>query len=305
MGAGRGAERSRVKRVLVLGGTGMLGHKLCQVLGPAFETFATFRSSPPAISGVFDRIEAVGGVDAHEISAVVSAINQVNPDYVINAIGVVKQREEAKQAVPTITLNSLFPHQIAAACRERSARLIQMSTDCVFSGARGAYTERDVPDPVDLYGRSKLLGEVDDGLALTLRTSIIGREIGAGLGLVEWFLSQAGGRVRGYANAIYSGLTTEALSHMIAAIISSGSLHGIWHVSSEPIAKYDLLVRLNDAFNTHTVIERDEDFRCDRSLVSDRFYRETGLARPSWDEMIDGLAKDPTPYRDRGARPVH
>ena len=294
-----------MKRVLVLGGTGMLGHKLCQVLGPVFETFATFRFSPPRIPGVFDQIEAVEGVDANKIATVLSAIRTVNPDYVINAIGVVKQREEAKQAVPSITLNSLFPHEVAAACREHSSQLIQLSTDCVFSGTRGRYTERDIPDPVDLYGRSKLLGEVDDGLALTLRTSIIGREIGAGLGLVEWFLSQAGGRVRGYANATYSGLTTEALSNMIAAIISSGSLHGIWHVSSDPITKYDLLVRLNDAFNAHVVIERDEDFRCDRSLVSDRFYRETGLSRLGWDDMIRTLAKDPTPYRDRGPRPVH
>ena len=294
-----------MKRVLVLGGTGMLGHKLCQVLGPVFETFATFRSSPPGVPGVFDHIKAVEGVDADEIGTVLSAIRSLNPDYVVNAIGVVKQREEAKQAGPSIMLNSLLPHQVAAACREKSARLIQLSTDCVFSGARGRYTEADNPDPVDLYGRSKLLGEVDDGLALTLRTSIIGREIGAGLGLVEWFLGQARGRVRGYAKAIYSGVTTETLSHMIAAIISSGSLHGIWHVSSEPITKYDLLVRLNDAFNTHTVIDRDEDFRCDRSLLSDRFYDETGLSRPSWDEMIRGLATDPTPYRDRGAKAVH
>jgi dTDP-4-dehydrorhamnose reductase len=292
-------------RVLVLGGTGMLGHKLCQVLGPLFETFATFRSSPPPIPNLFDRIEAVPGVDADAIATVIAAIRRVNPDYVINAIGVVKQREEAKQAIPSIKVNSLLPHQVAAVCREKSVRLIQVSTDCVFSGTRGRYTEADTPDPVDLYGRSKLLGEVDDGLALTLRTSIIGREIGAGLGLVEWFLSQAGGRVRGYANAIYSGLTTDALSHMIAAIISSGSLHGIWHVSSGAISKYDLLVRLNDAFNTHIVIDRDEEFRCDRSLVSDRFYRETGLVRPGWDEMIGGLAKDRTPYRDRGAKPVH
>ena len=283
----------------------MLGHKLCQVLGPMFETSATFRSSPPAISGVFDRINVVKGVDADDISTVSSAIRRLNPEYVINAIGLVKQREEAKQPIPSIRVNSLFPHEVAAACRESSARFIQVSTDCVFSGARGRYTEGDIPDPVDLYGRSKLLGEVDDGLALTLRTSIIGREIGAGVGLVEWFLSQAGTRVRGYANAIYSGLTTEALSHMIAAIISSGSPHGIWHVASEPITKYDLLVRLNDAFETHTVIERDKDVRCDRSLVADRFYRETGLTRPGWDGMIRDMANDPTPYRDRGARVVH
>lgn len=292
-------------RVLVLGATGMLGHKLCQVIGPVFDTFATFRASRPHVSGLFEHIQPIEGVTAEDFAGVLATIRRVKPDYVINAIGIVKQRDEARQAIPSISINALFPHRLAAACSDESARLIHMSTDCVFSGKRGAYTERDIPDPIDLYGRSKLLGEVDDGSALTLRTSIIGRELSSTLGLVEWFLSQAGHHIRGYANAIYSGLTTEALSHIIAAIIQLGSLRGIWHVSSSPISKYELLLALNDAFQTRTTIARDEDFRCDRSLVSDRFYNETGLPRPSWSEMIRAMVVDPTSYRERGARSDH
>jgi dTDP-4-dehydrorhamnose reductase len=274
----------------------MLGHKLCQVIGPAFETFATFRTTPPNLADVFAHVHPIEGVSADDFASVAAAIRRVRPGYVINAIGVVKQREEAKQAIPSISLNALFPHQVAAVCREVSARLVQISTDCVFSGLKGHYTEADIPDPVDLYGRSKLLGEVDDESALTVRTSIVGRELGARRGLVEWFLGQAGGHVRGYANAIYSGLTTLALSHVVADIIRAAPIRGIWHVSSDPVSKYDLLLKLNEAFATGTTIARDETVRCDRSLVSDRFWRETGFQRPAWTEMIRALADDPTPY---------
>jgi dTDP-4-dehydrorhamnose reductase len=303
--ASRGQTELSVKRVLILGGSGMLGHKLCQVLGPTFETYATFRASPPKIAGVFDNIQPVEGATAAEFEEIRSLIRRIGPAYVINAIGIVKQRDEARQPIPSILINSLFPHQLAEACRERSTKLIHLSTDCVFSGNKGSYTEQDLPDPVDLYGRSKLLGEVDDGQSLTIRTSIIGRELRSAVGLVEWFLSQAGRHIRGYAHAIYSGLTTEALSHIIAHIIERGALHGIWHVSSEPITKYDLLLALNQAFGTRTTIERDENFRCDRSLVSDRFYRESGLSRPAWPDMIGALARDPTPYPRREVGPGH
>jgi dTDP-4-dehydrorhamnose reductase len=293
-----------MKRVLVLGGTGMLGHKLCQIFGPTFETYATFRAAPPSVPGVFDLIHPIEGVVAEDFASVASAIRKVKPAYVINAIGVVKQRREATEAIPSITLNALFPHQVAAVCREESARLVQVSTDCVFSGLKGAYTETDVPDPVDLYGRSKLLGEVDDGSALTLRTSIIGRELRAGLGLVEWFLGQSGGNVRGFANAIYSGLTTQTLCNIIARIVDAGSLHGIWHVSSEAVTKYDLLVQLNEAFGAAVTIARDEEFHCDRSLVSDPFWRETGLSRPTWPDMLRVLVEDRTPYPSSRVRAV-
>src|SRR5207247_7749867 len=149
-----------------------------------------------------------------------------------------------------------------------------------------------IPDRVDLYGRSKLLGEVETPKATTLRTSMIGRQLGRATGLVEWFLSNAGGHVRGYVNAIYSGLSTRALARIISDIVTRTDLPGVWHVSVDPISKYDLLRLLNDAYDTRTTIDRDVDFRCDRSMVSERFWRRTGLSRPDWGDMIAEMAAD-------------
>jgi dTDP-4-dehydrorhamnose reductase len=294
-------------RVLVLGGAGMLGHKLCQVLGTKFETYATFRGAPPAVPGVYDRINALAGIDASDVDIVGSTVRRVRPAFVLNAIGLVKQRSDASDPIQAISVNSLFPHQVAAICRTENARLIHISTDCVFSGSRGGYTEDDVPDPIDLYGRSKLLGEIDAEHVLTLRTSIIGRELGPGLGLVEWFLSNAGGRVGGYRHAIYSGMTTRALSLILASVMDSDvPLSGIWHVSAPSITKLDLLRQINEAFGANTTIDVDDTFRSDRSLVSDRFWAVTGIARPTWHTMIREMAEDTTPYRQRGgATTVH
>jgi dTDP-4-dehydrorhamnose reductase len=278
----------------------MLGHKLCQILGTKFETYATFRGEPPAVPGVYDRVSSLAGINVSDVERVGEAIRRVRPAFVLNAIGLVKQRSEASDPLRAISINSLFPHQLAGICRAEGARVIHISTDCVFSGARGAYTEDDIPDPVDLYGRSKLLGEVDAAHVLTLRTSMIGRELGAGLGLVEWFLSNAGGRVSGFRNAIYSGLTTRALSLVIADVMEGAPLSGVWHVSAEFITKLDLLRRINEAFGTRTVIEVNETFRSDRSLVSDRFWAVTGLERPNWEKMIYEMASDTTPYPQRG-----
>ena len=296
----------RLMRVLVLGGGGMLGHKLCQILGAKFETYATFRAEPPAVPGVFEHIKALAGIDARDIDQLGATVRRVRPAFVLNAIGLVKQRSEASDPISAISINSLFPHQVATICRTEAARLIHISTDCVFSGRRGGYTEEDVPDPVDLYGRSKLLGEIDAPHVLTLRTSIIGRELGAGLGLVEWFLSNAGGRVSGYRNAVYSGLTTRALSLTLAGVMDGPPLSGVWHVSARSITKLDLLRQINEAFGTNTTIEVDDTFHSDRSLVSDRFWAATGLERPTWQTMIREMADDATPYRKRGgATTVH
>jgi dTDP-4-dehydrorhamnose reductase len=293
-------------RVLVLGGGGMLGHKLCQILGRRFETYATFRGEPPTVPGVFEDVNALVGIDVSDVDQVAETVRRVRPAFVLNAIGLVKQRKEAMDPIRAISVNSLFPHQVAAICRIEAARLIHISTDCVFSGRRGDYTEDDIPDPVDLYGRSKLLGEVDATHVLTLRTSIIGRELGAGLGLVEWFLSNAGGRVSGYRSAVYSGVTTRALSVIIAHVMENVPLSGLWHVSAPSITKLDLLRRINDAFGTKTTIDVDDRFRCDRSLVSERFWAATSIERPTWQSMIREMADDTTPYPQRGgATTVH
>jgi dTDP-4-dehydrorhamnose reductase len=202
-------------RLLVLGGTGMLGHKLFQRAGEVgHEAWATIRGSQlsqPA-AAVLDPDHVVSGVGADDLAAVARALDSVKPDVVVNCIGVIKQAEAAQDPIASIAINSLFPHQVAALCRERGVRFIHISTDCVFTGSKGMYTEEDHSDALDLYGRSKFLGEVSGPGAITVRTSIIGRELASEYGLVEWFLSEAGGTVRGFSAAIFSGFTTLAES---------------------------------------------------------------------------------------------
>ncbi len=287
-------------RVLVLGGSGMLGHKLAQTLAPRFETWATVRSESlsPAVAEVLDESRTLTGVDADRPDAIAAAVIRVKPDVVVNAIGIVKQLRTAKAAVPTIRINALLPHELAALCATKGARFIQISTDCVFSGSRGSYSETDPPDPPDLYGRTKLLGEVADAPnALTLRTSIVGRELSGSVGLFEWFLSQGHGPVRGFSRATFSGVTTQVLAGLIANVIASApDLTGLWHVSAAPIDKCTLLGRLRDALALEVEIVPDDSLVIDRSLDSSRFRAETGWLPPTWETMLAELAADPTPY---------
>jgi dTDP-4-dehydrorhamnose reductase len=289
-------------RVLILGGEGMLGHKVFQVLSERFETFATFRgyggswTRYPMYAGL-DPSRTCGGVDALDFDAVVRTFARVKPDAVINCIGIVKQLKEAKDPLVSIAINSLFPHRLAELCVATGARLLHMSTDCVFSGRKGNYVEDDIPDPEDLYGRTKLLGEVSREGCLTVRTSIFGRDFLKQSALLEWFLSNRGGQVRGYVNAIYSGFPTQVLARIMGDLIADhADLWGLYHVSSEPISKYDLLVEIRDVLGLDIDVEPYGDFHCDRSLDSSRFWTETGYPVPSWEEMIAELAQDSTPY---------
>jgi dTDP-4-dehydrorhamnose reductase len=277
----------------------MLGHKLCQILGPRYETFATFRAPPPRVEGVFERVHELAPIDGTQFASVEKAVETARPDVIVNAIGIVKQLPEATIPSRSIEINSLLPHRVDELCRRVGSRLIHISTDCVFSGTKGNYIEADLADATDLYGRSKLLGEVvDSPKAITLRTSMVGRELGTRHGLVEWFLSQAGGRVRGYAGVVFSGLTTTALSELIGELIEKHpNLMGLWHVSSDPITKYEFLILLDRAFATTTGIDRDQNIRSDRSLDSARFWSTTGLTQPHWETMIEQMRVDRTPYR--------
>ena len=289
-------------RVLVLGGSGMLGHKLVQVLGARFETWASVRGDAPgpAAAAILDPARTIAGVRVEEPATVVRALDTSGASVVVNAIGIVKQADAAKAAVPSIRVNALFPHELADVCAARAARLVHVSTDCVFSGLRGGYTEDDVPDASDLYGRSKLLGEVVNAShSLTLRTSIVGRELKGCNGLFEWFLSQRGGRVRGFSRAVFSGLTTATLAELIADTIDRyPRMHGLWHVSASPIDKLTLLQQFRDAVGVDVELDPDESLVIDRSLDSSRFRAATGWVPPSWDAMIAGLASDPTPYEE-------
>ncbi len=285
-------------RVLILGGTGMLGHKLWQVLSARMDAYVTARTSGrvEALASVLDPDRTVIGVSAETFETVERAVASIGPDAVLNCIGIVKQAPAAHDPIPSISINSLFPHRLAALCRSEGARLIQISTDCVFSGKAGRYNEDDLPDPVDLYGRSKLLGEVADGDCLTVRTSIIGRELAGANGLLEWFLAQQGS-VRGFRRAIFSGLTTQALARLLAAVVSDHpGLTGIRHVASEPVSKFDLLCMLKDAYHLPLEIVPDDGVVCDRSLDAGKFEHDTQLHVPSWEEMVAELVSDETPY---------
>lgn len=287
-------------RVLIVGGAGMLGHKLWQVARERFDTFATVRQSATAYAkyGIFDAERLIGHVSAQDFDSVMRVVGNVKPDVVVNCIGVVKQDAGAKDSYTSISINALFPHRLAQLCRTANARLIHLSTDCVFSGRRGFYKEADAPDAEDLYGRTKLLGEVVDENCLTLRTSMIGRELEGSQGLIEWFMSQEGKRVGGYTRAIFSGFTTHALAEIIAGIIErQPNLSGMYHVAAEPINKFDLLSMVKSIFQMKIEIEPNEKFFCDRSLDAERFRQATGFAPPTWQAMIEEMQQDSTPYQ--------
>jgi dTDP-4-dehydrorhamnose reductase len=286
-------------RVIVLGATGMLGHKLLQRLRTGFEIAGTVRDPMPdaRLCRVLSGIKLYPGVDARDLSSLEQAIDDWRAQVVLNSIGVIKQSKAANDPPTSIAINSLFPHQLAQVTAACGARLIHFSTDCVFSGHRGNYVEDDLPDPADLYGRSKLLGEVTARNVLTLRMSIVGRELRTHLGLIDWFLSQRGGRINGYVRALYSGLTTIAVADIVAWLVDAHpALNGLWHVSGDPISKFDLLQVVKRLYGLDIDIAPDEAFLCDRRLDSTRFRKRTGWQPPSWEEMITEMYLDEATY---------
>ncbi|MCX5847530.1 MAG: SDR family oxidoreductase [Deltaproteobacteria bacterium] len=280
------------RKVLILGGTGMLGHTLFRELSQRedMDVYATARIgnnlSRWFSAELLKKVHV--DVDADNFDTVIRSFASVQPSLVINCIGLIKQQSIASDPLSAITINSQLPHRIALVCRTAGARLIHISTDCVFDGRKGQYTEADPSNAVDLYGRSKFLGEVDyPPHCITLRTSIIGHELKGKLGLIEWFLSQAG-RVRGFTRAIYSGFPTLEFARIIAEyVIPNDHLTGIYHVSSDPISKYDLLRLVAERYGKQIDIEPHDDFFMERSLDSTVFRRLTGYNPPSWSKLID------------------
>jgi len=281
-------------RVLVLGASGMLGHRLVmELVGRQFDAAAACRQ-PAALPDLGLAPDAIlGGLDAQRPETVIGIVYRLKPDAVVNCVGIVKQRDAAHDPVPSIQVNSLFPHIVNAACRDVGARCVQIGTDCVFSGHSGAYVEADVPDATDLYGRSKLLGEVTEAGALTLRTSIIGWQIGEPTGLVGWFEAHRAERLSGYSSAFFSGLTTAALSRVIAEVLQDHpTLEGLYHVSAERIDKYSLLRRLAAELRWEVDLTPVDMPRIDRSLDSSPFRARTGWRPSPWSEMLAELAAE-------------
>ncbi len=281
----------------------MLGHKLVQRWQGRFDVWTAIRGrySDYEKYGIFDKDHTIEAVEAQNFASVKAAIAASTPDVVVNAIGIIKQLPSAKNTITTLEINSIFPHKLAELAAgsngDKNFRLITISTDCVFNGRGGNYREEDVSDAEDLYGKSKNLGEVGGENCLTLRTSIIGRELETAHSLVEWFLSNQGGRVKGFTKAIYSGFPTIVLADIIGDVIEKfPALEGLYHVSSEPVNKFDLLKLIDKYYRSGIQIDPDSDFVLDRSLNSDKFRTETGFSPEPWETMIEKMAADPTPY---------
>jgi len=275
--------------VLVLGAAGMLGHTVLRSFAadPQYAVFGTVRSTRSAQSLPADlQQQLICSGDAQDIDGLHRVFDRVQPGLVINCVGVVKQLAGAGDVLTTLPINALLPHRLLKLCKAGGARLVHISTDCVFSGAKGMYREEDVADARDLYGISKLLGEVDDVGAVTLRTSIVGPELAGAHGLLGWFLGQRG-RVKGFTRAIFSGLPTVELARVIREfVIPEKQLRGLYHVSSAPISKYELLRLVAPVYGMSIEIEPDPQLVIDRSLDSTRFRKLTGYQPPDWPELV-------------------
>ena len=281
-------------RLLILGGSGMLGHQLWRGFHAQHDTWVTLRRPVAdfAVHNLFDEAKAIQLDDITDDTALERALGQAKPEAVINCVGLIKQRDEASDEALTLRVNAEFPHRLAKRCGEAGARLIHFSTDCIFAGTKGNYTESDPSDAADLYGQSKHQGEVADAHSVTLRTSVIGHELDTNLALLDWFLSQRGQAISGFTKAIYSGFTTLEMARIVDRILTQHpALSGVWHVASESISKFALLQLCREKLGWEGVIEPNDEFVCDRSLNADRFNQATGYTPPSWEAMISELAQ--------------
>lgn len=282
-----------MSRVLVLGVTGMLGHAVFNVFnGDALhEVWGSLRSAAALRHfPMQSHARLLVGVDVLDQDALVGVMAKVRPDLVINCVGLIKQLADAKDPLTALPINAMLPHRLARLCALAGARLIHVSTDCVFSGRKGGYQESDLSDAEDLYGKSKYIGELHDlPYAITLRTSIIGHEIDSSHALVEWFLSQQG-RVKGFSRAVFSGLPTVELARVIKDfVVPHPQLNGLYHVAAEPIAKLDLLQLVAAQYGKQIEIRPDDGLVIDRSLDGSRFRDETGYVAPEWPELIANM----------------
>ncbi len=277
-------------KILVLGASGMLGNAMVRVLSEQadWQVHGTIRSESAKRFFHADIAERlISGIDVEQHDSLLQAFIRIRPDVVINCVGLIKQLADAEDPLQAIPINALLPHRLARLCELSGARLVHMSTDCVFAGDKGDYRESDPSDARDLYGRSKFLGEVAYPHTITLRTSIIGHELQSAHGLVNWFLSQQG-QCKGYTRAIFSGLPTVALAQVVRdVVIPHAELSGVYHVAAQPISKYGLLTLIAEVYGKKIEIVPSDQLVIDRSLNAGRFSDATGYVVPSWRELIE------------------
>lgn len=282
-------------RVLILGATGMLGSCLFRAFSAddRYVTFGTIRAAADAhLFRPSLRHALITDVQVEGEAGLVRAISQARPDIVINCIGIVKQLPSAKDHLASLAINSSLPHRLANYCGLAGARLVHFSTDCVFSGKLGGYREDDLADAEDVYGRTKLLGEISYDHTVTLRTSIIGHELTSARSLIDWFLSQKS-RANGFARAVFSGLPTIEIARVLKShVLNDLSLSGLYHLSVDPINKYDLLGLVAKIYGADIELVRDDSLVIDRSLNSERFRLATGYTPPTWHELVAEMHQD-------------
>lgn len=283
------------KTVLIFGASGMLGHRLVASLAAHYSVVATVRNANSTLKALVQKSGAtlLTGVEAEDVVSLEAAFDTAKPDVAINCIGIVKQSQSANSPLVAIPINSVLPHRLADFADKRGARLIHFSTDCVFGGEAGPYSETAIPNPHDLYGRSKLLGEVNRSNALTLRTSVIGHELSDPAGLLEWILRNRGKAVTGFARALYTGVTTNYMASALVRLINEFPyLSGVWHLSADSISKYDLIELVDKVYGLGMQIARDENFVCDRRLDSTLLRQKTGIVPPAWADMIASMRNE-------------
>lgn len=289
-----------IKRTLILGGGGTLGHKLWQVLSARDPgTIVSIRKKREfyAKTGLFAGPNVIDGLDLRDFGRLDAVLNDIRPSVIVNCAGVTLRSKEALDKNSAISINALLPHRLADWCSRNGGRLIHFSTVCVYDGKKGAYVEDDAPDARDLYGMTKALGDVSAPFALTLRSSFIGREIFGGAELLEWFLAQKGKRIKGFRKALFTGLTTNRLAELVGDLIGEHpQLNGLYHVSSETVSKYELLLMMKEAYKLDVEIEPEDGFEMKRDLDGSRFEKAAGFVCPPWKTMMAEMAADPTPY---------
>ena len=287
-------------KVMILGANGMLGHKLYETLMRTTDVMGTIKGNFSEIEkyGFYTESHILPKINVLDIATITAVIKQNKPDVLLNCVGIIKQLKETKDVMLNIQINSLLPHQLFQMCHSTGIRFIHISTDCVFSGNKGGYKEDDTSDAEDIYGKTKYLGEVNEDGALTIRTSIVGRELSSSNGLGEWLISNIGCEVRGFTNAIFTGFPTIHFANIINdIIINYPHLSGLYHVSSEPISKYKLLTMIYDQMNLNFNVLKYQDRYCDRSLDSSLFRNITYFKPLTWEQMIVEFTKDASQYK--------
>jgi len=281
-------------RILILGVSGLIGHKIFQELSESFEVFGTLHKSKNHYGNItlFSGQNVIENINVSEFEILKGVLYAVNPDVILNCVGITKRKTEINNAFEALTINSVFPHQLANWAKINQKRVIHFSTDCVFNGKTGNYRETSLTTAEDVYGRTKALGEINYKHTLTIRSSFIGQELFGKTELLEWFLAQNGKQIKGFTNTLYSGVSTTFMARVVKNIISNfPNLSGLYHLATDiPISKYELLCLAKEAFNVNVdIIPEDEHVHLP-TLDASKLKRKINLIVPAWNEMMKELA---------------